>query len=145
MLTLASPPGYGLAECDLLSVRTAAERVDAKIIQAFSMDDLPHDVDIIYTTRWQTTGTRKTNPDWREVFRPFHINEKLMARWPTALFMHDLPAHRGDEVSGSVLDGNRSIVWNQAAMKLTSAMAILEWCMPHRVRSDTGGTACRTA
>jgi ornithine carbamoyltransferase len=48
-----------------------------------------------------------------------------MTRWPAALFMHDLPAHRGDEVSGKVLDGQRSIAWSQAAMKLASAMAIL--------------------
>jgi ornithine carbamoyltransferase len=96
------------------------------------MDELPSNVDIVYTTRWQTTGTAKADPDWREVFRPFHVSEELMTRWPAALFMHDLPAHRGDEVSGKVLDGQRSIAWSQAAMKLASAMAILEWCIPGR-------------
>ena len=77
------------------------------------MDGLPSNVDIVYTTRWQTTGTAKTDPTRREVFRPFHVSEELMARWPDALFMHYLPAHRGDEVSGKVLDGQRSIAWSQ--------------------------------
>jgi ornithine carbamoyltransferase len=135
-LTLATPPGYSIDENELRTARTAGNRVGAEIIPILSMDDLPPDVDIVYTTRWQTTGTVKANPDWREMFRPFHIDEKLMARWPAALFMHDLPAHRGDEVSGNVLDGNRSIAWNQAAMKLASAMAILEWCMLQRTPSN---------
>jgi ornithine carbamoyltransferase len=128
-LTLATPPGYGITEHELNTARTAGNRVGAEITPVFSMDELPPDVDIVYTTRWQTTGTAKADPDWREVFRPFHVDEELLARWPSALFMHDLPAHRGDEVSGNVLDGKRSIAWSQAAMKLTSAMAILEWCM----------------
>jgi ornithine carbamoyltransferase len=128
-LTLATPPGYGIPEQELNSAKTAGNRVGAKVTAVFSMGELPPDVDIVYTTRWQTTGTSKADPDWREVFRPFHINEELLSRWPAALFMHDLPAHRGDEVSGNVLDGKRSIAWSQAAMKLTSAMAILEWCM----------------
>lgn len=131
-LTLATPPGYGIAEGELCAARAAGNRVDAQTIAVSSLDALPSDVDIVYTTRWQTTGTAKADADWREVFRPFHIDEKLMTRWPAALFMHDLPAHRGDEVSGTVLDGNRSIAWTQAAMKLTSAMAVLEWCMPRR-------------
>jgi ornithine carbamoyltransferase len=128
-LTLATPPGYSITEREIHTARTAGKPFGATIATALSMDELPSHVDIVYTTRWQTTGTAKPDPDWREVFRPFHVSEELLARWPAALFMHDLPAHRGDEVSGNVLDGVRSIAWNQAAMKLTSAMAILEWCM----------------
>lgn len=129
-LILATPPGYGITEHDLTNAKAAGNRVGTTIMTVFSMDDLPRGIDIVYTTRWQTTGTKKTDPDWRELFRPFHVSEELLARWPAALFMHDLPAHRGDEVSGGVLDGERSLAWNQAAMKLSSAMAILEWCMP---------------
>ncbi len=133
-LTLVTPPGYGITEHELNNARAAGNRAGAEITAVFSMDDLPSDVDIVYTTRWQTTGTAKADPDWREVFRPFHVSEELLARWPAALFMHDLPAHRGDEVSGNVLDGERSIAWSQATMKLTSAMAVLEWCLPRQDR-----------
>lgn len=128
-LTVAAPPGYGISEDDLAAARAVGASIEATVLTTSSMDDLPADVDIVYTTRWQTTGTAKTDSDWREVFRPFHIDEDLLSRWPSALFMHDLPAHRGDEVSGAVLDGSRSIAWSQAAMKLSSAMAVLEFSM----------------
>lgn len=50
-----------------------------------------------------------------------------MARWPDARVLHDLPAHRGEEISGEVLDGKRSLAWTQGAMKMATAMAVLEW------------------
>jgi ornithine carbamoyltransferase/carbamoyltransferase len=127
-LTIVTPEGYGIPGDDLTAARTAGGSVGATVVTTTSMDDLPTDVDIIYTTRWQTTGTAKSDPNWREAFRPFHIDQAFLARSPSALFMHDLPASRGDEVSGAVLDGPRSIAWSQAAMKLSSAMAVLEFC-----------------
>jgi ornithine carbamoyltransferase len=127
-LIIATPEGYGIPGDELTAARTAGAAVGATVVTTTSMEDLPTDVDIIYTTRWQTTGTAKSDPDWREAFRPFHIDKALLSRSPSALFMHDLPACRGDEVSGAVLDGPRSIAWSQAAMKLSSAMAVLEFC-----------------
>jgi ornithine carbamoyltransferase len=52
-----------------------------------------------------------------------------MARAGDPVFMHDLPAHRGEEVESAVLDGPRSIAFAQAETKLYSAMAVLEWCV----------------
>ena len=80
-------------------------------------------------TQWHTTGTVKEDPGWRASFTPFTVDEKLMARYPSAVFMHDLPARRGDEVEASVIDGPQSIVFRQAANKLLSGMAVLEWCL----------------
>jgi ornithine carbamoyltransferase/carbamoyltransferase len=123
----ATPSGYGLDPHVLAAAVQRAAGAGGSVREVHDMDDLPSDVDVVYTTRWQTTGTVKADPDWRERFRPFHIDERLFGRWPEATFMHDLPAHRGEEVSGAVLDGPRSIAWQQAEMKLTSAMAVLEW------------------
>ncbi|MFD6287031.1 ornithine carbamoyltransferase [Streptomyces sp. NPDC060205] len=126
-ITFATPAGYGLDPQVLEAAAKRAAGAGGSVQEVHDTDDLPSDVDVVYTTRWQTTGTVKTDPDWRERFRPFHIDERFLARWPEATFMHDLPAHRGEEVSGAVLDGPRSIAWQQAEMKLTSAMAVLEW------------------
>ncbi|KAB1142337.1 ornithine carbamoyltransferase [Streptomyces luteolifulvus] len=126
-VTFATPAGYGVPDSQLRVAARRADAVGATIAQVHDVALAPDEVDIVYTTRWQTTGTHKADPAWREAFRPFHVDGALLKRWPKALFMHDLPAHRGEEVSGGVLDGDRSLAWTQAAMKLASAMAILEW------------------
>ncbi|MGX8909634.1 ornithine carbamoyltransferase [Streptomyces netropsis] len=131
-LTLATPTGYGLPEDELAAAVSRADGAGARVRQIHDLALAPDEVDVVYTTRWQTTGTAKPDASWRETFRPFHVDEALLGRWPQASFMHDLPAHRGDEVAGDVLDGPRSLAWTQAAMKLSGAMAILEWAAgPH--------------
>ncbi len=121
-----TPPGYGLPDGVLDTAQQIARLSGAELIETHDVADAPKQVDVVYTTRWQTTGTSKADPAWRETFRPFHVDAALMRRWPDASFLHDLPAHRGDEVTGEVLDGSHSLAWTQATMKLTSAMAVLE-------------------
>ncbi|MCW3817564.1 ornithine carbamoyltransferase [Micromonospora sp. DR5-3] len=127
-LHLRTPPGYGLA-LEVLAIATAqAARAGSRVVERHDMADLPADIDAIYTTRWQTTGTTKPDPHWRDVFRPFQVTTGLWERSPKAVFLHDLPAHRGEEVTAEVLDGPASIAFDQAENKLHSAMAVLEWC-----------------
>ncbi|MGW5296317.1 ornithine carbamoyltransferase [Streptomyces bacillaris] len=130
-LTLRTPPGYGLAPAYLERAAAHARRSGARIEERHDMADLPA-ADVVYTTRWQTTGTAKPTPDWREVFEPFQVDEKTMASSPDAVFMHDLPAHRGEEVTADVLDGPASIAFDQAENKYHSARAVLEWCAADR-------------
>lgn len=126
-LDLRTPPGYGLPSA-VLQRATATATGGTVIRERHDLDDLPKDVDVVYTTRWQTTGTSKPDPHWRETFAPFQVTAELMDASPKAVFMHDLPAHRGEEVTAEVLDGPASIAFGQAANKLHSAMAVLEWC-----------------
>lgn len=128
-LHLRTPPGYGVEASFLDRAAAAARRSGARVEQRHDLAGLP-DVDVVYTTRWQTTGTTKPTPDWRTTFAPFQVDEALMARTPDAVFMHDLPAHRGDEVTAAVLDGPASIAFAQAENKYHSARAVLEWCAP---------------
>jgi ornithine carbamoyltransferase len=128
-LQLRTPPGYGLAAEVLAAADDDAGRRGAEVVEGHDMA-LPGTVDVVYTTRWQTTGTTKADPDWRAAFAPFRVDRRLMARFPGAVFMHDLPAHRGDEVDAEVLDGPASVAFEQAENKLYSAMAALEWCVP---------------
>ncbi|MGV9319656.1 ornithine carbamoyltransferase [Streptomyces sp. NPDC003660] len=125
---LRTPPGYGLAPSYRERAAEQAARHGGVFRERHHMNGLPADQDVVYTTRWQTTGTSKPDPDWRTVFAPFQVTEALWETSPKAVFMHDLPAHRGDEVTAEVLDGPASIAFAQAENKMHSAMAVLEWC-----------------
>jgi len=127
-LELRTPAGYGLAARFRERAAEQAARYGSVFRERHDMADLPADLDVVYTTRWQTTGTSKPDPDWRTVFAPFQVTSALWEASPKAVFMHDLPAHRGDEVTAEVLDGPASIAFDQAENKMHSAMAVLEWC-----------------
>lgn len=126
---LRTPPGYGLPGEIVALANSRARSVGGYVSQRHDLGDLPRDVDVVYTTRWVTTGTEKADPEWRTHFEPFRVGVALLDRYPMARFMHDLPAHRGEEVEVDVLEGSQSIVFEQAAMKMWSAMAVLEWCL----------------
>jgi ornithine carbamoyltransferase len=134
-LEMRTPPGYGLAEPTLAKALAQAGQHGAALTEHHDMAGLPPDLDVIYTTRWQTTGTAKPDPNWREVFAPFQVTSQLCQDNPKAIFMHDLPAHRGEEVTGEVLDGPASIAFDQAENKLYGAMAVLEWCQGNRLQA----------
>jgi ornithine carbamoyltransferase len=130
-LTLLTPPGHGVFPAAMETARALAAGTGAVIEERHTAEDPPRGVDVVYTTRWQTTGTSKPDPEWRTVFAPFSVTQALMdaVSGPETVFMHDLPAVRGEDVAGEVLDGPRSIAWTQAENKLYSAMAVLEWCV----------------
>ncbi|MBN6039694.1 ornithine carbamoyltransferase [Amycolatopsis sp. 195334CR] len=127
-LELRTPPGYGLARPIAATAAEQAVRFGSSITERHDMDGLPGGFDVIYTTRWQTTGTAKADRNWRERFAPFTVHAGLWDDNPEAVFLHDLPAHRGEEVSAEVLDGPMSLAFTQAQHKMHSAMAVLEWC-----------------
>jgi ornithine carbamoyltransferase len=126
-----TPAGYGLSEDKLEAACRHARRSGAHIEERHDLDRLPHELDVVYTTRWETTGTTKPDEHWCDRFRPFRVGASLMERFPGAIFMHDLPAHRGQEVDAAVPDGPASIAFEQAECKLYSAMSVLEWCLGH--------------
>lgn len=83
-------------------------------------------VDIVYTDTFVSMGTENEAKKRRRLFAPYQVNRRLLSyAKPDALVMHPLPAHRGEEITSEVLDGNRSIVWEQARNKLTIAKAVL--------------------
>jgi ornithine carbamoyltransferase len=128
-LFLCTPRGYNIPEDVMLHSQRFASVNGSTVIEQHDLENLPQEFDVIYTTRWETTGTVKWDLNWKEAFRPFKVTQTLLDKYPTAVFMHDLPAHRNEEVDASVLDGTRSIVFKQAENKLHSACAVLEWCL----------------
>ncbi len=129
-----TPRNYGLPEPALQVARALGERYGGEITHSHAPPSAGMDsgFDVVYTTRWQTTGTTKSDPQWRERFAPYAVHEELLTkvsrRGRRAVFMHDLPAVRGDECDAGVLDGADSICMDQAGHKLFTAMAVLEWC-----------------
>lgn len=131
-LTLLTPEGYGLDPEALALSSDLARRHGATVEESHDPGAFPRGVDVVYTTRWQTTGTSKPDPLWRDRFAPFAVTPALMAaasRPQGTVFMHDLPAVRGEDVASEVLDGPQSIAFRQAENKMYSAMAVLEWCL----------------
>jgi ornithine carbamoyltransferase len=130
-LTILSPRGYVLDQNVIDRARKWADLYGANIQQHHTLDELREKVDVVYTTRWQTTGTTKSDPNWLKDFTPFKVTKDLFGRLSTSrtVFMHDLPAVRDQEVDAEVLEGSKSIVFRQARYKLFSAMAVLEWCI----------------
>jgi ornithine carbamoyltransferase len=127
VLELRTPAGYGLAPSVTARALAQADASGASLLERHDMAGLPGGMDVVYTSRWQTTGSVKASVDWREVFAEFQVTSQPWDRSPGAVFMHDLPAHRGEEVTADVLDGPASIAFTQAQNKLNSAMAVLEW------------------
>jgi ornithine carbamoyltransferase len=131
-LTIVTPEGYGLPEMFISRASSLAEKHKAAVEQHHNIDGLPPRVDVVYTTRWQTMGVPKAESNWREKFMPYSVTPELMTRVSkpgSTIFMHDLPAVRGDDVLDEVLDGPQSRAFRQARHKLTSAMSILAWCL----------------
>lgn len=131
-LTVATPEGYGLLPELLETARALCRESGSVVEQRHDLSTLPGGFDVVYTTRWQTMGVPKPDPHWKEKFVPFRVTQDLMRRFSKngqTVFMHDLPAVRGDDVVNEVLDGPQSVAFRQAKHKLTSAMAVLAWCL----------------
>ena len=139
-LTIVTPAEYGLAQEFLDFVHTIAKRSGSSVEQHHDIHSLPKNVDVVYTARWQTMGVPKADPDWAHKFEPYAVTRKLMKKVSKpagTIFLHDLPAVRGAEVSNEVLDGAQSLAFRQAYHKLTSAMAVLKWCVAPAVSRET--------
>ena len=88
------------------------------------------------TDVWVSMGDGEDKKKRKNLLRPFQVDERRhgQAAKPDAIFMHCLPAHRGDEVTAEVIDGPQSVVWDEAENRLHVQKAILAWCL------DTGGS-----
>ena len=131
-LLIVTPEGYGLPSSFLDSVNGLARERGSLVEQHHDLRKLPHGFDVVYTTRWQTMGEAKPDLDWREKFIPYRVTQDVMQRVSNGtgtVFMHDLPAVRGDDVVDDVLDGPQSVAFQQAKNKLFGAMAVLTWCV----------------
>ncbi len=118
---VSCPEGY---EPDR-SVLEAAIAEGAKVKISHNPQKDVEGADVIYTDVWCSMGQEEEREQRLRVFEPFRVDEALISLAPKAIFMHCLPAHRGEEVTDGVIDGERSVVWDQAENRLHMQKAIM--------------------
>jgi ornithine carbamoyltransferase len=112
------------------TIRAWADEVGAKIVYGEDPEQCVAGADCILTDTWVSMGDEASAKRRRDLLKPYQVNAALMSRAaPNAIFMHCLPAHRGDEVTDEVIDGPQSAVWDEAENRLHAQKAILEWCL----------------
>ena len=92
--------------------------------------DACHQADLVTTDVWTSMGFEAENEVRKKAFAQWCVDAEMMsAARPDALFMHCLPAHRGEEVSADVIDGTQSVVWDEAENRLHVQKALMEWLL----------------
>lgn len=122
-LRIAAPVGYE-PDADLMRIcANHVELVRDPLAAASSAD-------LIATDVWASMGQETERQQREEAFAAYQVNAELMARAkPEALFLHCLPAHRGEEVSADVIDGPQSQVWDEAENRLHAQKALIEFLL----------------
>jgi ornithine carbamoyltransferase len=87
--------------------------------------------DLIVTDTWVSMHDSQSTKERRHnMLRPYQVDARLMAAAkPDALFMHCLPAHRGEEVTSEVMDGPQSVIFDEAENRLHAQKAVMRWCL----------------
>jgi ornithine carbamoyltransferase len=121
-LHVSTPPGYPLDPA------LAAHGSHLKVFDA--PIDAARDADLVTTDVWTSMGFEAENAARKAAFADWCVDAKIMAAArPDALFMHCLPAHRGEEVSAEVMDGPQSAVWDEAENRLHVQKALMEYLL----------------
>ena len=120
-LKIATPKGY---EPDELIVESSG----ANVTLFSNVNDAAYQSDLIVTDVWASMGQEEEQKKREDAFAAFQVNNVVMSLAnKDALFMHCLPAHRGEEVSNQVIDGPQSVVWDEAENRLHAQKALLEF------------------
>jgi ornithine carbamoyltransferase len=125
-IRIATPKGYSCNPEIVAEAKKIAKQTGAKL--EFLTD--PHaavaGVDAVYTDAWASMGQEQESAKRAEIFPPYQVNKKLMAEAaPHAVFMHCLPAHRGEEATDDIMDSEQSVIFDQAENRLHVQKAIL--------------------
>jgi ornithine carbamoyltransferase len=125
-MRIATPQGYGPDEKIVAQALATARKTGAEIELLADPQAAVDGVDAIYTDAWTSMGHEHEAAERAMIFPPYQVNEALVAgAAPHAVFMHCLPAHRGEEITDAVMDSERSVVFDQAESRLHVQKAIL--------------------
>ncbi len=125
-ITVASPNGYEPLNSITEFAQTIAKQENSSVEITNSTLHAAMEADVIYTDVWASMGQEEEQIERELAFRPFQVNENIMNEAKKdAIFMHCLPAHRGEEVSTDVIDGEQSVIFQQSENRLHAQKALL--------------------
>jgi ornithine carbamoyltransferase len=126
-IAVACPAGYTLPEGMLSEARAIADRQGGRVIATEDPHEALRDADVVYTDVWLSMGHAESEKAERHrALSPYQVNAQAMREAKKdALFLHCLPAHRGEEVTAEVCDGPQSVIFDQAENRMWTSMAIL--------------------
>jgi ornithine carbamoyltransferase len=122
---IATPRGYGLSDAAIATIAQRARHGGSLTVTADPRQAV-RGADAVYTDVWASMGQESEAGERRAIFAPYQVNDALMSEATAgALFMHCLPAHRGDEVTDAVIDADTSVVFDQSENRLHTQKALL--------------------
>ncbi len=125
-ISVGTPKGYEPSEAILTAAQELAAASGGGVQVVNDPMEAMAEADAVYTDVWASMGQEDEAAKRREIFLPFQVNQKLFSYAAKhAIFMHCLPAHRGDEVAPAVIDSSRSVVFDQAENRLHIQKAIM--------------------
>jgi ornithine carbamoyltransferase len=129
-IAVATPPGYTPDPIVIEQATADARAAGTKLILTTSMDEAVRDADIVETDVWASMGQEDEAEKRRRDFEGWMVDAALMAKAKKqAIFLHCLPAHRGEEVSAEVIDGPQSVIFDEAENRLHVQKAIMALLM----------------
>ena len=127
---VASPSGFEPTDVDVDRARSLGGVVTVTDRPAEAVDG----ADAVYTDVWASMGQESEAEGRRRAFEGFSVDERLMSHaGADSLFLHCLPAHRGEEVTAAVVDGPQSAVWQQAENRMHAARGLLAWLLAENI------------
>ena len=125
-LSIACPKGYEPNK----KILDWAKKNKSKILVTKDALEAAKDADCVMTDKWISMNDKNNKKKKKKVFKPYQVNSKIMkVAKSESIFMHCLPANRGDEVTNEVIDGKQSAVWLAALNRIHIQKSIIEWCL----------------
>jgi ornithine carbamoyltransferase len=129
-VTVAAPDGFTPDPAVVAAAQQRAAETGAAVTVTTDAAKAAAGADVLVTDTWTSMGQEDDGLDRVAPFRPYQINDELVALAdPEVTVLHCLPAHRGDEITDSVIDGPRSAVWDEAENRLHAQKALLVWLL----------------
>jgi ornithine carbamoyltransferase len=125
-IRLAHPPGYGPNEAIVAQASELAAANGGRLTFGHDPVEAVRGAAVVYTDAWTSMGQEAETEERRDAFAGFQVDDALLdAAGPAAVAMHCLPAHRGGEITSAVMDGPRSLIWEQSENRLHVQKALL--------------------